>query len=195
MSPEAILEILAERFAGRVQPAGLDTTHPHALVEASVWREVALFLRDDERLGFEWLRCISSVDLPDDGKVAAVYDLHAMDRPADFSPESLAASDPLAGTPWTQRHAFAAKVLADRDDPRIPSVADVWPAANWHEREAYDLMGIVFEGHSNLTRILCPDDWQGHALRKDYKMPTEYEGIADPAGAAQSETESETEES
>jgi len=181
MGPEAIARILIERFGQRVQPAGMDTAHPHVLVEASAWHEVAVFLRDDERMGFDWLRCISSVDLPDEGKLAAVYDLHATCRPADFSPEAAAKMNPLAGTLWTERQAFAVKVVVPRDDPHIPSVADVWPAAAWHEREAYDLMGIVFDGHPNLTRILCPDDWVGHPLRKDYEFPAEYEGIPDPA--------------
>jgi len=56
-------------------------------------------------------------------------------------------------------------------------VADVWPAADWHEREAYDLMGIVYEGHPALKRILLPDDWAGYPLRKDYKAPEEYNGV------------------
>lgn len=181
MSPEEVAYILTERFGDRVRPVGLDTAHPHVLVEASAWREVAAFLRDDEALGFSWLRCISSVDLPDEGKVAAVYDLHAMNRPADFTPEAAARMGPLAGTLWTERHALGVKVVVPRDRPNIPSVADVWPAAEWHEREAYDMMGIVFDGHPDLTRILCPDDWVGHPLRKDYAFPAEYEGISDPA--------------
>ncbi len=181
MSPEEIAHILAERFGDRVRPVGLATAHPHVVVDALAWREVAAFLRDDDALGFGWLRCISSLDLPDEGKVAAVYDLHAMNRPADFTPEAAARMNPLAGTLWTERHALAVKVVVPRDRPHIPSVADVWPAAEWHEREAYDMMGIVFDGHPNLTRILCPDDWVGHPLRKDYAFPAEYEGISDPA--------------
>ena len=56
-----------------------------------------------------------------------------------------------------------------RTDPRIDSLCDLWPAANWQEREVFDLFGIVFEGHPNMTRILLPDDWSGHPLRKDYE--------------------------
>ena len=61
--------------------------------------------------------------------------------------------------------------------PVVPSVSSLWGIANWHEREAYDLVGIHFEGHPNLRRILCPEDWVGHALRKDYAFPLEYHGV------------------
>jgi NADH-quinone oxidoreductase subunit C len=61
------------------------------------------------------------------------------------------------------------KVKLPRDSPRIDSIADMYGGADWHEREAYDLMGITFDGHPNLKRILLPDDWIGHPLRKDYK--------------------------
>ena len=59
----------------------------------------------------------------------------------------------------------------------MPSVVRFWPAADWHEREAYDMFGIVFDGHPDLRRILCADDWEGFPLRKDYVFPREYHGI------------------
>ncbi len=59
-------------------------------------------------------------------------------------------------------------IAAEGDPPTLPSISDVWPTANFMEREAYDMFGIVFEGHPNLTRILMPEEWEGHPLRKDY---------------------------
>jgi NADH-quinone oxidoreductase subunit C len=84
----------------------------------------------------------------------------------------------------THKHSLVLKVKLPRwkndvpgELPEVPSVAHIWATADWHEREVYDLSGIHFSGHSNLRRILCPEDWEGHPLRKDYAMPLEYHGI------------------
>ena len=70
----------------------------------------------------------------------------------------------------TRHHRLRLKVLLDEASARVPSVTGVWRTANWHERETFDLFGVVFEGHPDLRRILLPDDWQGHALRKDFPL-------------------------
>ena len=70
----------------------------------------------------------------------------------------------------TKYHRMRLKVVLDEDDPHVPTVAGVWRTANWHERETYDLFGVVFDGHPDLRRILLPDDWEGHALRKDFPL-------------------------
>jgi NADH-quinone oxidoreductase subunit C len=67
-------------------------------------------------------------------------------------------------------HRLRLKVLLNEDDPRVPTVTSVWRTANWHERETYDLFGVIFDGHPDLRRILLPEDWQGHALRKDFPL-------------------------
>jgi NADH-quinone oxidoreductase subunit C len=69
-----------------------------------------------------------------------------------------------------RHHRLRLKVLVNEDDAHVPSVTGVWRTAHWHERETYDLVGIVFDGHPDLRRILLPDDWQGHALRKDFPL-------------------------
>lgn len=70
----------------------------------------------------------------------------------------------------TRYHRLRLKVVLNEDDARVPTVTGVWRTANWHERETYDLFGVVFDGHPDLRRILLPDDWQGHALRKDFPL-------------------------
>ncbi len=70
----------------------------------------------------------------------------------------------------TKFHRLRLKVLVNEESATIPTVTSVWRTANWHERETYDLLGVVFEGHPDLRRILLPDDWQGHALRKDFPL-------------------------
>ena len=164
MTPEQIGQILKTEFPAAVQDLVLGGGHPYAVIEASAWPKVALFLRDDPRLRFNLLRSISSLDLLADDRLACVCDLMSVDVGC--------------GTDLiTQTHEFAVRVVVDRNHPHMATVAHVWPAADWHEREAYDLMGIVFDGHPDPRRILLPDDWVGHPLRKDYEFPLEYHGI------------------
>ena len=70
----------------------------------------------------------------------------------------------------TKHHRLRLKVLLNEDDPHAPTVTGVWRTANWHERETFDMFGVIFDGHPDLRRILLPDDWQGHALRKDFPL-------------------------
>ena len=176
MRPEKICEQLQHAFGDALTSSAAGASHPHATVAADRWVEVAEHLRDEPSLKFNLLRCISAFDLLADNKLAAVYDLHAIAPPPPDSKEGF--SELL--------NEFAVRIEVDRDDPHIPSVARVWPAAEWHEREAYDMMGIVFENHPDSVegpegrhprRILCPDDWVGFPLRKDYEFPMEYHGI------------------
>lgn len=164
MTPEEICEIVRSRFSDAIADSVLEGGHPYVQVVPDRWLEVALFLRDDPRFAFNMLRSISALDMIADDRLACIYDLICL--PTERLTEFV-----------TETHEFAVRVVTDRNDPVIPSVAQVWPAAEWHEREAFDLMGIRFSGHPDLRRILCPDDWEGHPLRKDYVFPLEYHGI------------------
>jgi NADH-quinone oxidoreductase subunit C len=70
----------------------------------------------------------------------------------------------------TKHHRWRLKVLLNEDNVHVDSVTSVWRTANWHERETYDLFGVIFDGHPDLRRILLPEDWQGHSLRKDFPL-------------------------
>ena len=84
----------------------------------------------------------------------------------------------------THNRVIRVEVSVPDSDPRVPSIVSVYPTNDWHERETFDFFGIVFESHPHLTRILMPDDWQGHPQRKDYPLggvPVEYKGATVPA--------------
>ena len=153
MKSEEIAGILQERFGASILEVKLDTLLPWAKVTPQRIADIGRFLRDDPQTRFDYLRCVAAVDYPPEFEL--VYLL--------FS--------------YPKRHEFQLKVRVPRENPVVPTVEEVWPAANWHEREAFDLMGIRFEGHSDLRRIMLPDDWIGHPLRKDYKEQEEYQGI------------------
>lgn len=116
-------------------------------------QKVAAYLAGNEELGFDSLMCLSGMDLADELQV--VYHLFSIKH----------------------KHKLTLKVSLPKDSPKVPSVEGIWPTAGWHEREAFDLFGIEFEDHSDLRRILMPEDWVGHPLRKDYEAPKEYRGI------------------
>uniref|UniRef100_A0A7C4LNF0 NADH-quinone oxidoreductase subunit C n=1 Tax=Schlesneria paludicola TaxID=360056 RepID=A0A7C4LNF0_9PLAN len=167
-----IHQLLIERF-GPQQILALHTASKDPWIEVAprAIREVCEFLRDDPRTAFDgmnnlcaadWLETDPKKKNPVEPHLEVVYHLYS----------------------YTHRHFCKLKVKLPRwrDNvvgqlPQLPSVAGVWDIANWHEREAYDLVGVEFLGHPNLKRILCPEDWEGHPLRKDYEFPLEYHGI------------------
>jgi NADH-quinone oxidoreductase subunit C len=121
------------------------------------------YLRDDAHLRFEFCSSVSGVHYPadKDRELHAVYHLLSM----------------------THNRRIRLEVSAPDSDPHIPSVVATYPTADWHERETYDMFGIIFDGHPALTRILMPDDWPGHPQRKDYPLggiPVEYKGATIP---------------
>lgn len=173
MTGSEIIAVLEERFGNRLLERRPEALDPYVVVAPQDLVEVCRFLRDDPRLRFEILNCISGVDyLEPDPKKAPK---------AGFEPH-LEVVYHLQS--FTHRHRFVLKVLLPRwkdnkegELPEVPSVTALWPAANWHEREVYDLTGVWFTGHPDLRRILLAEDWVGHPLRKDYQYPLEYHGI------------------
>jgi NADH-quinone oxidoreductase subunit C len=155
MTSQQIIQLLQQRFPGRIQAAFADDKHPRIHVDAGDWRPIAEFLYHDPALRLDWLANLGGVDYVADGKMAVVYDLYSFDL----------------------RHTFAVKVYCPRQAPRVPTVCDLWRIADWHEREAFDMLGIIFDGHPDLRRILLAEDWEGYPLRKDYVFPREYHGI------------------
>jgi NADH-quinone oxidoreductase subunit C len=154
MKEEEIYARLAENFDGKVGGFRGDVPSPFLMVQPSAITEVALFLRDDPDCAFEVLSNLTGVDYR--VRLQVVYHLFSL----------------------THRHRIVLKVDTSRENPSVPSVEGVWKGANWMEREAYDLLGIFFEGHSDLRRILLPEDWVGYPLRKDYVEQAEYDGIS-----------------
>ncbi len=140
------------------------TLQPFLVIPTDHLARVCVFLHQDERLYFDYLENLTGVDYPDNNQVGVVYHIQSIVHAHRLVLKTVAARLPKdADTP-----AYI---------PIIPSVMHIWRAAEWHEREAYDLLGICFEGHTDLRRILLPEDWEGHPLRKDYTQQEYYHGI------------------
>lgn len=149
-----IYKLLSEKFGGETIIEHVMTgdekkgfRDPFILVKTDAIADVSRYLKEDGQTQFDMLHLVSAVDWPD--YFESVYHLFSMKI----------------------RHRAILKVRTPKDNPKVPSVTSIWPSANWHERECFDMMGIVYENHPDLTRILCPEEWEGHPLRKDYQMP------------------------
>jgi NADH-quinone oxidoreductase subunit C len=157
MDPKSIHDKLVARFAEKITGEGLAAASPFAVVATDAIAEVAAFCKADPELAFDNLMCLSGVDYPKEKepRMEVVYHLYS----------------------YEHLHTFALKVFVPRENPAVPTVEGVWGVANWHERECWDMFGITFLGHSDPRRILLPDDWEGHPLRKDWQDPEYYRGL------------------
>ena len=153
-----IAKLLEGRFPETVKGAVTDKGDPWLEVAAEAVPEVLAFLKEEEGLGFDLLLIVTGVDRPSEegGSIEVVYH--------------------LAST--MDGRELVLKTILPREKPVCPTVSSVHPGALWHERETYDMLGVEFSGHPDLRRILCPEDWVGHPLRKDYEYPEEYGGIS-----------------
>jgi NADH-quinone oxidoreductase subunit C len=141
MTPEALLEQLKQKFGDAIAESEAKGVEVRLTVKPEAGWGVCRFLRD---VGFEYLNCLSGADWMTHLEV--VYDLSSLHHV----------------------NKVHLRVPVDRAHPVIRSVTDIWRAANWHERECYDLFGVHFDGHPDHRRILLPEDWVGFPLRKDY---------------------------
>jgi len=164
MTFEDIKTLLINKFGADVI-VGEETTglQKALIIKANRIADVCLELRDNPETYFDFLSCLSGVDYGVTGglsRFGVVYH--------------------LASIPYNTQLVLKVSVENDRSEdnlPSFPSVSSVWKTADWHEREAFDMIGIFFENHPDLRRILLPDDWEGYPLRKDYKEAEEYKGI------------------
>jgi NADH-quinone oxidoreductase subunit C len=157
MNAQEIYDLLKNKFGESILESKLDALQPWVRIAADHTKEIAFFLRDEHALDFDYMSSLSGVDY-NDGTFGVVYHLASM----------------------KYKHKIVLKVKCPRDNPHVQSVSSVWGTANWHEREAYDMYGIVFDEHPDLRRLLMADDWVGHPLRKDYKTPEFYNGMKVP---------------
>ena len=130
---------------------------PYFHVSAKAIVEVCTFLRDDPELRFEVLSDLTAVDRPKENKIEVVYHLYS----------------------YALRHQIVLKADVPREDPHMPAMEGVWKAANWFEREVFDLFGVVFDGHPDLRRILMWEGFEGHPMRKDY-VPENQDVLEEP---------------
>ena len=158
---EAVAEgdIVEESVSDKVEESDrllFDEDSQSIMVDYSIWLDVAKELKGNKDLNFDYLMCIASYDLGSD-RLGLAYNLY---------------SNHL-------KHSLEVKIEFE-SSVEVPSVASVWRTADWHEREAYDMMGTLFSGHPDMRRILLASDWEGHPLRKDYKEPDYYRGVPVP---------------
>ena len=156
MNHEMLISRLQQQFGEESVQEFTDTPDTCATVPVEQFYAVMQFLRDEPDLKMDFLNSVTGLDLlglpgQEDPALRSVYHLYS----------------------YAHRHELILMVDLNRDEPYIPSVAQLWPSAIWLERESYDLVGIIYEGHPNLTRILLPTEFEGHPHRKDW-VESEY---------------------
>lgn len=172
-SIDQVAEALTKHLSGSV--LSVEKAHkgdPFVVVAAEHLFEVIGFLRDTAEFKCEHLQTISATDFLSKKVTEG-------DPPVE---KVIPARMEVLYALWSyrHRHQILIKIHLDRDTPRVASICDHYRAANWYERECYDLLGVVFENHPDHQRILLPPDWVGHPLRRDYVFPQEYNGMKVP---------------
>lgn len=165
---------------------------PFLVAEPTTIVDVLKFLRDDERFQCTMLQVISATDFLPTAEIPG-----KPGSPGTPATDAAPAVAPVAAVPaipakpgrieifyalysFVHRHQIHVKAVVDREHGQLPTASGIFRAANWYERECYDMTGVVFTGHPYLKRLLLPEDWVGHPLRKDYVFPEEYNGMKVP---------------
>ncbi len=183
MEQKAIYELLTELLGEGALGWDDEGVEAWADIAPAKIAEAALFLRDDERLRFNQLMCLSGIDwdgYDENGKGKSVAILGYSDKGQPETSDRVAEGDfGVAYHLYSHAlgHKFTMRVRVPRSVASVPTVSHLWSTAGWHEREAWDLLGIRFDGHQDLRRMLLEEDWEGHPLRKDYQMPAMYNAV------------------
>lgn len=152
MTQEEIVAKIQDRYADQITGVYYFAGQGNVSVKSKKILDICKFMRDEPGLEFDYLADLAGADYPDrsyeEGRFEVVYNLYSIQR----------------------NHRIRIKVPLPEDKPVVESVVGIWVTADWHEREAFDLYGIKFNNHPNLTRILMPDDYQWHPLRKDFPV-------------------------
>lgn len=162
MSYNELKDLIINRFGAEIITGeNTQAPQPFLIIQTGQIADVCQELFTNPQTYFDYLACITGLDNgPDAGTLEVIYNLYSI--PYD--------------------HHLTLKVVTERltptgELPDVPTVSHIWRTADWHEREAYDLVGVNFSGHPDLRRILCAHDWEGHPLRRDYEWPEYYHGI------------------
>lgn len=156
MTFEEIKARLNAQFSEAITGEDLSSTPETLVIEKSFLVGICDFLMSEEGLYFDSLSCVTGIDNgPDKNTMEVVYNLYSI--------------------PYN--HHLMLRVELERENPNVDSLTSLWKTADWHERETFDLLGIRFHNHPDLRRILMPNDWEGHPLRKDYQEQEKYHGM------------------
>ncbi len=144
-------ELIQQKFPDAIQ---CEINEEYIGIKPDYWLNVARWLKSDPAASFDSLQCVTGTDIGE-SKLDSRYNLHSMKL----------------------GHLIEIRIEVPIENPKIPSIEQIWRSGDWFERETYDMYGIKYEGHRDLRRMLLPEDWEGYPLRKDYQEQETYHGI------------------